>query len=59
MKKIICAALALLLLTGCTKVDESLRTTAAETVYAEQAEEEFVSPLYSNLTEEEKEAIFQ
>lgn len=55
MKKIICAALALLLLTGCTKVDESLRTTAAETVYAEQAEEEFVSPLYSNLTEEEKE----
>lgn len=46
----------MLLLTGCTKVDESLKTKTTEvtpTVNAE--EEEFVSPLYSNLTEEEKE----
>lgn len=54
MKKIICAALAVMLLTGCTKVDESLKTTTAETVAVQQTEEIFVSPLYAQLTEEEK-----
>lgn len=54
MKKIICAALAaVMLLTGCTKVDERPRETEAEAVITETAEE-FVSPLYSNLTEEER-----
>ncbi len=55
MKKILCAVLAaFMLLTGCTKVDESLRSTATEITPAESAEEAFVSPIYSNLTEEEK-----
>ncbi len=56
MKKIISVAFAafsaLVLLTGCSRVDESLRVT--ETEAAAEIEEEFVSPLYSNLTEEEK-----
>lgn len=54
MKKILCAALAaLMLLTGCTKVDESIKESKTEIIPAE-TEEEFVSPLYSNLTEEEE-----
>ncbi|MBR4096836.1 MAG: hypothetical protein IKK42_05990 [Oscillospiraceae bacterium] len=55
MKKIICAALAAaMLLSGCTKVDESLNTTTTEIVPSADTEEEFVSPLYAQLTEEEK-----
>ncbi len=55
MKKILCAVLAAAtLLSGCSRVDESPRVTTTETVSAE-TEEEFVSPVYGNLTEEERE----
>lgn len=43
-----------MLLSGCTKVDESLKNTASETSSPENTDEEFVSPLYANLTEDEK-----
>lgn len=58
MKKLIGIILAVsvaVMMTGCTAVDESLRSTAAETAADAVKEEAFVSPIYEALSDEEKE----